>query len=580
MTTYKEIHLQKNVSLIHGDDIDINDEIFSNIPKKNDLDLIYHDVQKYFNEKNTISTINSLEKLLLYLQNYDVEEIKFQNIMFPIFIALCKIVDNDEMVEYSFQFISFIMQKSISLMPLLFQPQFFDFCMTFIECPNQNVLCAVLLCIKIFIEYGINARDYAIVRLSPEAIINRIIENEIYEDDVRNQAFQILDAYTNYPIDSNLASCIYDYCETSLRQVATFPSALKCISNIIKNNTDSHDIILSKEGFPDLINQYTYAYDKEEVYPALLILQFLFNHNLKLPEEDITNFLSLLRHDDFEVCDLAFDCLCILISRHPEIINELIIKGFFNHLDDIFESSPFHVRLMAAKIACLIAENASPMVSNQIMKHGVIHIYIKLLEMEQEDLILRVLKALFFIYSSNFGSFTLIKPEEEEILYDLSNSPSDEISENAKLFIEKFLAGKRYLVNEKRSNQDLIQKKFPKQGPKIRVKKSESEKPIVRRKRMVLWTDRKKRQMSQNISCNPNTSMNSDNGNNYNDHYDNEFNNNFYSNDNEYGNEDHHGLYQQYPEYNSTNEFDEYNNESGFREANDELSDYSRFYYS
>ena len=146
MTDYKEIYEENSVKP------DSNDIIITKnyIPQLIDLPNLYRDIQEAFSIKNPEILKSSMEKLKKYLSAFLIQSpIQFQEILFPILTTMCRITDNDDLVFYSFEYISLIMKKYTNYIPLFTEPSFFDFCYSFLAVPNQKK--EVIFCFHVYL---------------------------------------------------------------------------------------------------------------------------------------------------------------------------------------------------------------------------------------------------------------------------------------------------------------------------------------------------------------------------------------------------------------------------------------------
>ena len=436
--------------------LDSNTENFD-LPNENEILEIFDNIQKYFNEKNAEKLIVAMDQLKDYLSFYEVNPNIFQTQMFQTLIDLCHIKDNLEIVLYSFEFICFILKTHINLIPLFYEPQFFEFCSSFLSHPNTKIVKKSLKCINNFVKCGVEGRNYTIEKLTPVFLIDFLINTENVKLSISKKAFSLLSSYCLYNITPEFAHNIYSFsCETLLSENEFFfKYALRSIFNLIQFNPEIHPIILQNDFFPDMIYKNTYSDDSRIILPALNILKFLFLNNKCLPDNNsmISNFLSLLAHKHFEISNLSFDCLYVLIVKQRDaIIENFVRRDFFKQLYHVFESSPFQIKVKAVEIGCLIAEHGNQLVSNKILKScfiddhnnrlGCVHIYFLFLTLEDDEIKARIIKVLYNIYSKNYHKYTFrIREEEREIFEELNESSSEIVVQYANAFLETFCSG-------------------------------------------------------------------------------------------------------------------------------------------
>lgn len=488
---YKNINIYDTIEFNQNNDD--NDEEIYNI-QFIDLPKIYESIQQSFEQKNAQELIDSLENLKLYLSKYSIESPEqFQNILFPVLVEICENTENVDLSLYGFQFISFIMNNDAytNYMPLFSQPEFFDFCFPFLSNSNQLIIFWALDNIENFIHFHIDARDYALGKLTVESIINNFILNmdffneEENKFDLQVKALKILRCYTLYNIDETNADQIFEICDTILSddpqyQILT-EDALWTAYNLIQQ----YRKYVTQE-FIDKIDKFYFSNLSEHIIPSLKILHFLISRDFTPPNSICKNFISLFFSNDKQVGKLSLDCLYLILqNQEKDATKNLIKNGFINVLGDLLSSQQFETKLKAAEVICILIEECGNELCYLLCHKGYIHGLFDIFEFEKDELKIRTLRALIEISRKMHSPF-VPNQEEMEILEDLIQSDSEEISNLASFFVEN--------CQTKQRDYAIFIKPNKRKGPNIRIKKEEI---IPARNRMRLWIKPTKPKVSE-----------------------------------------------------------------------------------
>lgn len=513
MTDYKDIYEENSVKP------DSNDIIITKnyIPQLIDLPNLYRDIQEAFSIKNPEILKSSMEKLKKYLSAFLIQSpIQFQEILFPILTTMCRITDNDDLVFYGFEYISLIMKKYTSYIPLFTEPSFFDFFYSFLTVPNQKkeVIFWALKSINNFILLSIDARNYTIERFRVNDIINNYILNENFlclEDDQYNvgvKALEILNSYVLYPIDESNAKLIYNLCDPILdaepKYSHYFEGALWIIFNLIQNNPEFQKIVLTIPNFPDKIETFTYDSESEKLIPSLKILIFLISNNLTFSNNFFKYFLYILCDKNDEVSKIAFHCFELILDKQTEnAIKEFYSNDFIINIENILKKFHFNIKMKAANVACTIIEKGiskNILLAFQFSKHikglknnitfidECIRVCLTILQFEDDydNIIIRAFEALGKIFLECNTTY-FIDQNEEIVLQEKLESSNYEIAKLANDFYIKF--------GRKIQRKD-VQYTEPQQGTvrkqRRRVKKIIEEQPQPTKiNRIRMWNPKK-----------------------------------------------------------------------------------------
>lgn len=493
-------------------------------PQQQDLPQLYLEISTAFHEKKPDEMIFLIDKLCKYILSIKILNIaEFQNILFPIITGLCRVADNESIALCGFTFINFIFENCIEYMPLLKEPQLFDFCLPFLNHPNIELVCLVFDIIIHFIQCQEDSRgrDYVCATLSVNCIIKQFIEIETDIDEnnkllIQSKALHLLRAYVVYPMNQADVFTIFNICTEYIGEGSYWHltgNSLFILLTFLQQYKDFQEYVLEHPEFAMKIEKFAYSLNAEEIIHTLHILRFFIANNIEISPSFFNNFLTLLFHNDRSVCSAAMDALADMLSPDKtHYVIQLIESSFYDKLERIFSTQSYDIKYKAVEIASVLLKQATRILSDYIFlknKYNILHCYFLFVELEDDSLSLFLLDYLSRVFSFHqYDSPVLFREigDEESLISQIIESENQEIAEKAQIFYEKLLKPRLYVEEKnqppetnkpniyfgKKTRRRKIKTKREKEvtesSPKIKFRRPcliESD-PIYRRKKQMI----------------------------------------------------------------------------------------------